>query len=55
MLLDVILPIAVILVVAVIAFAVSAAIGLLMGRRGPRELDDGLVAPPAPRGRRAQG
>jgi hypothetical protein len=52
--LDVILPIAVILFVALTAFAISAAIGLLIGRLGRREPADGGVALPAPRGGHAQ-
>ncbi|HYN47751.1 MAG TPA: hypothetical protein VER83_02730 [Candidatus Nanopelagicales bacterium] len=48
--LDVVLALGVVLVVTLTAFSVSAAIGLLMGRLGLDEPDDGRLAQPATRG-----
>jgi hypothetical protein len=55
MLLDVLPSLGVVLVVALTAFFVSAAIGLVLGRLTLDEPDDGWVAQPARRVRRPPG
>ena len=53
--LDVLLALLVVLLVTLTAFAVGAAIGVVMGRLGLAELDDGPGAQPVTQGRRPRG
>ena len=53
--LDVLLALGIVLVVTLTAFAVSAALGLVVGRLGLDEPDESRVAQPAPPGRRSRG
>ena len=55
MLLDVVLALGIVLVVTVTAFAVSAAIGVVMGRLGQGEPADSRVAQPVSPDRRPRG
>jgi len=52
---SVLVALGVVLAVTLLAFTISAAIGMLMGRLGRDELGDTPVAGPAMLGRRARG